>query len=70
MKIPVEGQPGFYRDSETGAIINTSSLEYSSYEQTKKIKLKEKEEIEQIKNDLAELKGLMKDIVCKLTSQL
>lgn len=69
MKIPVEGQPGLYRDSETGAIINTSSLEFSSYEQTKKIKLKEREEIENIKNDLSELKDMMKEIVTKLTTQ-
>lgn len=69
MKIPVEGQPGLYRDSETGAIINSSSGEFSSYEQSKKIKLKEREEIENIKNDLSELKDMMKEIVTKLTTQ-
>lgn len=69
MKIPVEGQPGLYRDSETGAIINSSGGEFSSYEQSKKIKLKEREEIENIKNDLSELKDMMKQIVTKLTTQ-
>jgi len=69
MKIPVEGQPGLYRDSETGAIINSSSGEFSSYEQAKKIKLKEKEEIQNIKNELSELKGMMKELVNKLTTQ-
>lgn len=66
MKIPVEGQPGLYRDSETGAIINTSDLEFSSYEQSKKIKLKEREEILEMKKDLDELKKLLKDVASKL----
>ena len=66
MKIPVEGNPGLYRDSETGAIVNDSDVEYNNYLKTKELKLKEKREIENIKNEMNEMKDMMKLILSKL----
>lgn len=68
MKIPVEGHPGLYRDSETGAILNTSDIEFNSYQKTKEFKLKEKQEIENLKSDVNEIKDMMKLILSKLDS--
>lgn len=68
MKIPVEGHSDLCRDSETGAIINTSDIEFNSYQKTKEMKLKEKQEIENLKNDVNEIKDMMKLILSKLDS--
>lgn len=75
-KIPVNGQPGLYRDENTGAILNCSDLQYQKYLQLKQIKLKELGELEEmkkkineinnIKNDLDEIKDTMKIILEKL----
>lgn len=68
MKIPVEGQPGLYRDSETGAIINSSDAQFSAYQRSKQISLREKQEINELRGDVNELKDMMKLIISKLDS--
>lgn len=66
MKIPVEGNPGLFRDSESGAIINCSDSEFDSYLQAKKRKIMEKQEFENLKNEVSELKDMMRLIISKL----
>lgn len=76
--IPVEGNKGLYRDEETGAILNCSSIDYHSYMKSKAFKLSEIEKIEnldkktndidQLKTDVEELKDMMKLIISKLNS--
>lgn len=76
MKIPVESNPGLYRDSHSGAILNCSDIEYEKYLSSKKQKLKEIDQIEklklqvneidQLKSDVNEMKGMMKLILSKL----
>lgn len=78
MKIPVEGNPGLYRDQSSGAILNCSDSQYQSYIQLKQSKLKEKEEINQIKESIGkvdllkqeidEIKDMMKMILKKIDS--
>jgi hypothetical protein len=75
-KIPVEGQPGLYRDENTGAILNCSDLQYKKYMELREIKLKESQqmkemkskinEIEDLKTDLNEIKNIMKIILEKI----
>lgn len=76
--IPVEGNKGLYRDEQTGAILNCSSIEYNSYMRSKSFKLNEIERIENLqkktddieglKSDVEELKDMMKLIISKLNS--
>ena len=68
MKLQVEGNPGLYRDSESGAIINYSDSELQSYLELKKKKLAEQEEIQRLKSDVSEIKDMMKIILSKLDS--
>lgn len=78
MKIPVEGNPSLYRDIESGAILNCSDIEYINYQENKKRKLKELDEmnklksrineIEELKSDINEVKAMMKLIISKLDS--
>lgn len=68
--IPVEGNKHLYRDSNSGAIINCDTISYNQYirmrEQKKLEKQKfssQKDEIEKLKNDMNEIKSLLKEIV-------
>lgn len=68
MKVPVESYSGFYRDSVSGAILNCNDSEYNNYLKTKELKVREKQEIENLKNDVNEIKDMMKLILSKLDS--
>ena len=73
--IPVEGKSGFYRDSESTAIINKDKKAYSAYMQRKKsvenknIELdKMKEDLDNVKGELGEIKDLLSTLVQKLNN--
>ena len=73
--IPVEGKSGFYRDSESTAIINRDKKAYLAYMQRKKdaenknLELnKMKEDLDNVKGELGEIKGLLSTLVQKLNN--
>ena len=73
--IPVEGKSGFYRDSESTAIINKDKKAYAAYMQRKKsvenknIELDQmKEDLDNVKGELGENKGLLSTLVQKLNN--
>jgi hypothetical protein len=76
MKVPVEGNPGLYRDSKSGAILNCSDMEFEKYLELKELKLKESnelkkiksqvEEIDQLKSDVTQIKDILQVILQKL----
>lgn len=61
--IPVEGNPGLVRDSATGAIINIDKSKAAKAKKARESILKEKEEIQELKNDVAEIKSLLKQLL-------
>ena len=61
--IPVEGSRSLYRDKKSGAIINCDTFGYDAYIKMKNNKTKEKEELDQIKEDINEIKFLLKEIL-------
>ncbi len=63
--IPVEGHKNLYRDEKSGAIINTDSHGFSQYEKSRKLKLTQREELDDMKKDIEEIKSLLKMIVEK-----
>ena len=72
---PVEGRSGFFRDSESSAIINRDKKAYLAYMQRKKdaenknLELnKMKEDIDNVKGELGEIKGLLSTLVQKLNN--
>lgn len=74
--LPVDGNPGLYRDAYSRAIIDCSDTNFNNYLQLKKRKILEVDEmnklkdevnqIEDIKNEVTELKDMMKLILSKL----
>ena len=65
-KIKVKDSGSLYRDEESGAILNCSDSEYNSYLKLKQKKMKEVSEMDKLKDDVDELKGMMKLILSKL----
>ena len=73
--IPVEGKIGLYRDSDSTAIINRDKKAYLDYMKRKKIaKTKNgelnqmKEDLDNVKGELGEIKGLLSTLVQKLNN--
>lgn len=69
-KIPVKGHSNLYRDAKSGAIVNTSSSDYDSYISLRQSKEKEnqkiqnfQEELDNIKDDIGEIKFLLKELI-------
>jgi hypothetical protein len=65
-KIKVENSNNLYRDSETGAILNCSDSDYENYLALKRKRLQEIQEVDTLRNEVSELKSMMKLILDKL----
>jgi len=65
MDIKVEGRPDLVRDSSTGAIINTNNARARSALLRAEKARKERQEIEELKNDVAEIKSLLTQLLEK-----
>ena len=66
--IRVEGHKNLKRDEETGAIINTDSTEYNRYLNTIKNRRSQKNEIDEIKSDITEIKSILMQLLKKKNS--
>ena len=65
-KIKVKDSGSLYRDEDSGAILNCSDSQYHSYLKLKEKKMKEVSEMDKLKDDVDELKDMMKLILSKL----
>jgi len=61
--IKVKDHPHLYRDEDTGAIINCDTIGYN--QRIKKIEKqkKQKEELDNLKKDIQEIKSLLKEFL-------
>lgn len=64
--IPVEGHSDLRRDSHSTAIVNTNMRDYEQYLSHRERRLKEIQEIENLKSELSDIKLMMKSILEKL----
>ena len=65
-KIKVKDSMSLYRNEQSGAILNCSDSEYDSYLKLKQKKMQEVNEMDKLKDDVDELKSMMKLILSKL----
>jgi hypothetical protein len=63
--IKVEGYTNLYRDEQTGAIINHDTMAYNNYVNSLHKRDSEKKEIDNIKNEISEIKSLLKQLLEK-----
>ena len=71
--IPVEGKVGLYRDSDSTAIVNRDKKAYLDYMKRKKIAEGKSDELNQMKEDLDNVKGELgeiKDLLSTLVEKL
>ena len=61
--IPVKGHPNLYRDEQTGAIVNCDNHSYNQYINSVNNRISQKQEIEEMKKDIAEIKYLIKELI-------
>ena len=62
----VEGHPGLLRDLESNAVINNDKTAYQNYIQLREQKLREKERLDKLENEVGEIKSLLQKLVDKL----
>jgi hypothetical protein len=63
--IPVQGHPNLYRDEKSGAIVNCDNLSYNQYVNSLQNKENQKKEIDDLKNEMGEIKNLLKQLLEK-----
>ena len=63
--IPIKDHKHLYRDENSGAVVNTDTDGFKQYKKMKRFKSNQKEEIERMKQDIEEIKSLLKEIVKK-----
>ena len=63
--IRVEGYKNLYRDEKSGAIINCDTTSYNSYLNTLEQKQLQKSELDRMKEDIDEIKSLLRDLLTK-----
>jgi hypothetical protein len=61
--IPVEGMEGFFRDSETNAIVNKNNLEYQTYVSNRKKLLSDQERIENLEGKVDSILDMLSAFV-------
>lgn len=61
--IPVKGHPNLYRDEKTNAIINCDGQGYNEYMISLNNRAVQRQEIENLKNDIKEIKSLLQELI-------
>lgn len=64
--IPVKGNSSLARDPKTGAIVNINTQEINDAQARKATRNKEKQELQQLKTEVAEIKQLLTKLIEKL----
>ena len=62
----VEGENNLFRDTDTGAIINTDRSAYIAYKNKRQQKLKEMSRIDKLQDEIDEIKSLLYKVIDKL----
>lgn len=61
--IRVEDDPNLYRNVKTGAVINVNDQAYENYMRRKSKISRKDREIQNLKDELSEIKGLLKTLL-------
>ena len=63
--IPIKDHKNLFRDEKTGAVVNTDTNGYTQYKKMKSAKKSQREELDRIKEDIEDIKLLLKQIASK-----
>lgn len=59
----IKDLPGFIKDPNTGALINTDKIGYRSYIETRKRNMAKNKEMENLKKEVDTLKGMVEKLI-------
>ena len=65
--IPVEGHKNLFRDEKTGAIVNCDNTGFTDYMSQRRRQMDERAELDMMKNDINEIKSLLKELTSRIT---
>ena len=63
----VEGRSDLFRDTDSGAIVNTDRSAFLAYKAKKQQRLNEMGRIEKLQNEIDEIKSLLYKVIDKLS---
>jgi len=63
--IRVEGYKNLYRDEKSGAIVNCDTASYNQHMNALSYRQNQKKELEKMKEDIDEIKSLLREILNK-----
>jgi len=63
--IKIDGDPDLCRDSDSNAVINTNNAAYENYIKAKKNRESSKNEIQNLKDEIVEIKSLLNILINK-----
>ena len=63
--IPIKDNKHLFRDENSAAVINTDTNGYAQYKKMKSNKKSQREELDRMKEDIEEIKLLLKQIASK-----
>lgn len=63
--IKVKDHPHLYRDEKTGAIVNCDTIAYNNYVKRVERKNLERQELDDMKRDIEEIKSLLREFLNK-----
>lgn len=64
--VRIEGSKDLVKDEETGAVLNSNETEIEAAKIRKEQRVEKENELETLKNDVGELKDMMKQILEKM----
>ena len=66
--VRIEGSKDLVKDEETGAVLNSNETEIEAAKIRKEQRVEKENEFETLKNDVGELKDMMKQILEKMNN--
>lgn len=63
--VPVKDKPGFVKNSDTGVILNINKSEIEQARERKRLRKQKDQELEDIKNDIRDLKEMVLKLIEK-----
>jgi hypothetical protein len=65
--IKVKDAVSLHRDTESGAIVNTSYADYDKYITSREIAISERVRVDRLESDVADIKGMLQQLMSKLS---
>ena len=63
--IPIKDEKGFFKDSDSGAIVNKNNSEYQAYISQRERLLSDKQRLDKVENEISDIKQMLQILIDK-----